>query len=179
MKHLALVVCLLVTVAFFSACKIFRPVAEPIPHLEDAAAIWTYITVDDPYTEWKQFDNAIGKIDGAPPHGNKVQVFPNELAYDSLYKDHVRFFPEGLVPAPVYRAEPGSIIVMENYGCDEGQLIFISLMYKRKGFAPSSGDWYWAVYYPDGQIANEGKIESCIDCHVSMAFDDYTFIRKW
>lgn len=161
MKKFPIVVCLLLAAVIFTACASKQKDTEAIPQT-DAAAVWKYITVTSPYTEWDNFKSTIGMIEAAPPHGPKAKVYANELANESIYK-----------------ADNGSIIVMEDYEEDGTTLRAVTLMQKRTGYNPQAGDWFWAKFSPDGTVEEEGKIEKCIECHVSMAFDDYTFIQEW
>lgn len=162
MKQCIMVACFISSLCLFTACSLLRPANVEMPPMTNAAALWQYITVTDPYTEWKQFDDTSGMKDGAPPHGPRIQIYPNKTASRSVYK-----------------ANEGSIIVMENYDKDEKTLLTINLMQKRPNYAPSAGNWFWAAYEPNGTVIEEGKIKRCVECHVSMAFDDYTFIHQW
>lgn len=130
--------------------------------MTDAATLWQYITVTNPYTEWRLTDETEGIKEADPPHGPLVRVYPNRIARISEYT-----------------ANEGAIIVMENYDKDGTTLLTIDLMQKRNNYAPSAGNWYWASYEANGTVIKEGKVKQCVECHVSMAFDDYTFIHKW
>lgn len=162
MRQFATVICIVTILSLITACSIFRPANQSQPPMTTAAALWQYITTTDLYTEWKQFGDTEGMLEGAPPHGPKIKIYPNRLANES-----------------VYTAKENSIIVMENYDKNGTTLLTINLMQKRSGYAPSAGNWFWATYEPDGTVIEEGRIKSCVECHVSMAFDDYTFIHQW
>lgn len=162
MKQCILFVCFISSLCLFTACSLFQPAKSDMPPMTNAAAIWQYITVTDPYKQWGQFDETIGMQDGAPPHGPRIQIYPNRTASRSVYK-----------------ANEGSILVMENFDKDGKTLLTINLMQKRPNYAPSAGNWFWVVYEPDGTVIEEGKIKRCVECHVSTAFDDYTFIHQW
>ncbi|SIN91178.1 cytochrome P460 family protein [Halodesulfovibrio marinisediminis] len=162
MKQRIMVVCFISSLCLFSACSIFKPYQGALPPMTDADALWQYITLTNPYTEWNQFDDTNGMKNGSPPHGARIQIYPNKIASRS-----------------VYQAEEGSIIVMENYDEDGTTLLTIDLMQKRPNYAPSAGNWFWASYEANGTVIEEGKIKRCVECHVSMAFGDYTFIHQW
>jgi hypothetical protein len=53
------------------------------------------------------------------------------------------------------------------------KLVAITVMYKVKGYNPEAGDWFWAKYGPDGKIAAEGKVNSCIECHGAKKANDF------
>ena len=119
-------------------------------------------------------DNVIRSFpyEGTEPHG---------FVLDTLYLD-----------ASVDGQE-GSLIVKRNFG-PEGvsidevmnnpgeHLDSVTVMFKREeGYAPESGDWFWAKYLPDGSLdqANEmpmsGKVAGCISCHSDAEGDDMLF----
>ena len=161
MKKLGIMVSLLLSAGIVVACSLQKTRTDDILQT-DAATLWTYITQTMPYTEWDRFKGTGELIDAAPPHGPKAKVYANELAKRSQYT-----------------ANDGSIIVMEDYEENGTTLRAVTLMQKRTGYNPEAGDWFWAKFSPDGTVIEEGKIQKCIECHVSMAFDDYTFIRQW
>ena len=61
----------------------------------------------------------------------------------------------------------------------------ITIMYRSKGYAPDSGDWYWVKYRPDGTVDKTppemgnmrlaGRLNGCINCHNAADGDDYVF----
>ncbi|WP_066857038.1 cytochrome P460 family protein [Halodesulfovibrio spirochaetisodalis] len=162
MKRFLTVVCISTIIFLFTACSLFRPVNQKTPPATSAAELWQFIKLKDNYSKWDQFDDAEGLLQAAPPHGPLVKIYANDIATGSTYT-----------------GRKGSIVIMENYENDGKTLLTINLMQKRPGYAPSAGDWFWATYEPSGKVLEEGKIKSCVECHVSMAFDDYTFIHKW
>ena len=70
----------------------------------------------------------------------------------------------------------GSIIVKENYSPEE-ELISVTSMYKKEGFNPEAGDWFWVNHTPDEEIDAAGKVQGCIDCHSQVENRDYLFIE--
>jgi len=163
MKQWIIFACFICFLCLFTACSsLLQPAKGPMPPMTSAAEIWQYINITDPYKKWDQYDDVVGMKDAAPPHGPRIQIYPNRIAEES-----------------VYQAEEGSIVVMENFDKDGKTLLTINLMQKRKNYAPSAGNWFWVEYEPDGTVIEEGKIKRCVECHVSMAFDDYTFIHQW
>ena len=96
------------------------------------------------------------------------------------------------------RGETGAVIVKRNYGGEgvskqsvannpEKYLMAVTVMYKRKGYDPEDGDWFWAKYNPDGSLAKNSKgvalagrvakdaSEGCIACHKAAPGGDFVF----
>lgn len=89
----------------------------------------------------------------------------------------------------------GQVIVKRNYGpagitIDEvannpsGNLAAVTVMFMREdGYAPDSGNWFWAKYLPDGSLDKSpdgaplaGRVASCIECHAGAEGEnDFTF----
>ncbi len=130
----------------------------------DAKAVWSYITKDSPYTKWKMWPGKEGIYPGKSPHGAFLKLYVNDIAYEAA---------KAAKPMP-----DGAIIVKENYAEDKKTLAAITPMYKKKGFNPEAGDWWWAKYKPDGTAAASGKVKSCIECHAAAKKADYLFSKK-
>lgn len=122
----------------------------------DAEALWTYITKDDPYTQWGYWPDHQGMQLGRAPHGANHKVFVNRLGLES-----------NMPPAAF-----GTIEVKENYNSDE-KLIAITVMYKIMGYNPGDGDWFWVKYTPEGHADKAGKPAGCIGCHGTRAANDF------
>lgn len=126
-----------------------------------AADLWKIIGQDKPYTEYGFWPGLEGIMPGKSPHGALVRTFVNNNALN-----------------PGQDAYPyGSIIVKENFTADT-TLAKLTVMYKVKGYNPGDGDWFWAVYTPEGMAEMEGKIESCISCHGMRKKDDFVLLRS-
>jgi Cytochrome P460 len=92
----------------------------------------------------------------------------------------------------------GAVIVKRNYGGDGASkqsvandptkyLKAVTVMYKRKGYDPEDGDWFWTKYNPDGTLAKspegmqlagrvaKGATEGCIACHRAAPGGDFVF----
>jgi hypothetical protein len=136
---------------------------EPVdtPETVNAADLWKRIGQDKPYTEYAFWPGVEGLMEGNAPHGALIKTFVNSKAL----KPTAAGYPYG------------SIVVKENYMPDT-TLAKLTIMYKVKGYDPRSGDWFWAVYTPDGAVEAEGKIQSCIGCHSVRGDDDYIFLRS-
>jgi hypothetical protein len=53
--------------------------------------------------------------------------------------------------------------------------MFLTVMYKFKGYNPEGGDWFWAKYARDGSVMASGKVEGCIKCHGRRKDNDYIY----
>jgi hypothetical protein len=101
---------------------------------------------------------------GNSPHGEKVKLYANR--------------PAAGRPAELPH---GSILVKENYDSTGEKLMSITVMYRSKGYAPDSGDWYWTKYEPDGKVSTmrgmriTGRVSMCVECHKSAGGGDYVF----
>lgn len=130
--------------------------------------LWSYLKSVH-YREWAPAgDNGDFQKSDAP-HGALVKTYMNRVAAGN--KDQL---------------PNGSIIIKENFSPDK-KLMAITLMYRSKGYNPESGDWYWAKFMPDGQVASmktpqgsmkiAGKVATCIKCHSGADGDDFAFFN--
>ncbi len=123
-----------------------------------------YITEENPYHEWELWPGTEKLYEGTEPHGVRLTTYVNEKALEGIR--------EGMLEENM---PDGSIIVKENYS-DEEELINVTSMYKKEGFNPDAGDWFWLVHTPDKEVENAGKIGMCIGCHRQVENRDYLFI---
>ncbi len=122
----------------------------------DATALWNYISKVSPYKQWGQFPDHKGMLASKSPHGAFTQIWASASALSAKK-----------APLPA-----GSIIVKEGMGQDK-KVSSVVVMYKVKGFNPEAGDWFWALYDPDGTAKASGKVAACISCHSVKADNDY------
>lgn len=127
----------------------------------DAQALWTYMTVGNPYQNYPTWPGKEGFYESTMPPGNILKLYINDLALDTVMNKK-GVFPEG------------ALLIKENY-TDDKKIFLITVMYKKKGFNPAGHDWYWVKYKPDGEVRLEGKVDACINCHVGVAGNDYVF----
>ena len=124
--------------------------------------LWTYITQTSAYDTWDFWADHMDLQPGAAPHGPYHKVYVNKRGLDSL-------------SAPVHY---GTLIVKENYGDEMGKdLKAVTVMYKVKGYNPEAGDWFWVKYTSGGVAEKFGKPEGCINCHASLADNDYIMVH--
>jgi hypothetical protein len=110
--------------------------------------------------------------EGTTPHGVMLETFYTETSVDG---------------------HTGALVIKRNYGAEDvtvddvldapaDHLQAVTIMFRRaEGYAPDSGDWFWAKYLPDGTLdqtpdgtAIAGLAQGCIACH-SGAGEDYLF----
>jgi hypothetical protein len=75
------------------------------------------------------------------------------------------------------RAPVGMRVVKAGHKTADGAVQALTVMGKMPpGYDPAHGDWYYGVLDPDGRTATmQGKLESCIACHVQVRDHDYLF----
>lgn len=107
--------------------------------------------------------------------------------------------PHGAVLQTFYTSatigeETGTLVVKRNYGPGgatadsvladpQEQLAAVTIMFRRdEGYAPDSGDWFWAKYLPDGTLDQTpdgtplaGLAAGCISCHSTAPGEDYLY----
>jgi hypothetical protein len=127
-----------------------------------AAALWNYIVKKNTYQKWNYFPDHKGMQPGRSPHGVFHKVFVNPIGLTAKKP-----------PYPY-----GTIVVKDNFNKAK-KLVAITVMYKVKGFDPGSGDWYWVVYRPGGQVRAAGKLKGCIRCHAGVANKDWVFVHDF
>lgn len=129
----------------------------------EGKAVWQYISKDNPYTNWSLWPGHKGMYPGKSPHGAFLKLYANDVAIEAAKQGK---------PMP-----DGAILVKENYAKDKKTLAAITPMYKKKGFNPEAGDWFWAKYGPKGKVMASGKVQSCIDCHAARKAQDWIFTK--
>ncbi|MFH1058439.1 MAG: cytochrome P460 family protein [Pseudomonadota bacterium] len=149
----------LILTAIAATAATAPPAGMPGP---DAAALWRYITQENPYQKWAQWGDFAGLQPGRSPHGDFVAVYVN---------------PPALQPAKLPLAA-GALVVKEGYTADK-KLKSLTVMYKAPGYNPAAGDWYWVRYSPAGQAGPEGRPAGCIGCHSPAAANDYVIAHQY
>ncbi|RJQ46763.1 MAG: hypothetical protein C4538_06220 [Nitrospiraceae bacterium] len=134
----------------------------PLPGIQ-AEAVYRYITIEDPYTNWDLWPGK-GKMFKARPPLDHITTYVNDNALNSIKVER--------------KMANGSIIVTENY-TDGKKLSALFVMYKIRGYNPPAGDWYWLQYDTNGKAVVAGKVEACIECHAKMKENDYIFTDKF
>ncbi|UCD67426.1 MAG: cytochrome P460 family protein [Betaproteobacteria bacterium] len=127
----------------------------------EGKAFIRYITEKDDYTKWPLFPGKGKLYKGAHPHGALLTTYVSPDAMTAIRGK------KGVIPS-------GGIIVKENYS-PEAKLAAVTVMYKKAGYNPDAGDWYWIKYAPNGAIEKEGKVAGCINCHRAVQGNDWVF----
>ena len=137
---------------------------------EFATTMWQFINREkSPYSKWASLpESPVAGIES--PHGTPSKVLYNDVAAKDLKQ-----------------LPPNSILLREEFDADGKKLRGVSVMYRVKGSAPQSGDWYWIEYRADGTLLRTsakdgnkplaGQINSCIACH-RKASSDFVFASR-
>ncbi|WP_245190996.1 cytochrome P460 family protein [Jannaschia formosa] len=110
---------------------------------------------------------------GTDPHGMMLETFYTDATVDGRERALVvkrNYGPEGLT-------------VDEVLGSRDDHLASVTVMFRREeGYAPDTGNWFWAKYLPDGSLDQTpegmpiaGTAQGCVSCHASAEGDDYLF----
>jgi hypothetical protein len=126
-----------------------------------AEELYMNITEEDDYREWSLMPGTGMKDPGQGVHGDMITVYVSDVALSAIENK------AGSLP-------DGSIIVKEGYNSN-GELERIVLMQKRDNYAPEDNDWFWAAYNASGEVVDEGRLESCQNCHAQVKDNDYIF----
>lgn len=120
---------------------------------------------DDAYKSWPRFPNAAPDLYPSGQHnGDYVRSYMNDVAAASL-SSFSGEFPDG------------SILVKEQYADPEGKTLNgHTVMYKREGYDPEHGDWYWIAFNPSGgTTTHNGMAEYCYGCHTAAKTNDWVY----
>lgn len=140
---------------------IVQAMSHEKPPAAEGKALYEYITQTSPYQQWSMWPGKEKLYPGTEPHGALLTTYVNDVALKGFKKWN------GGLP-------DGAIIVKENYMPDK-KLAAVTVMYKKAGFNPQAGDFFWLKYTPDGKIEAEGKVEMCIGCHRAAQKGDFLF----
>lgn len=150
----------LVLIAFTHLFAADHVAAENLPAAEGQAVI-NYIIEMSNYQKWALWPGHEKFYKGQHPHGALLTTYVSEEAFKAIQGK------AGVLPS-------GAFVVKENYS-QEKQLGAITVMYKKSGYNPAGGDWFWLKYKPDGTIEKEGKVGGCIGCHAAVKGNDWLF----
>ena len=151
----------------FTACGMRRSPEPELPALSlaeiNGETLWRHIMEDSDYTQYREWSEHSGIQPGQSPHGVWHRVFGNRTLFDVL-------------PISNSVAPDGTIIVKENFDSNK-ELRSITVMAKVRDWDSANGDWFWAMYAPDGTVNAEGSLNGCISCHEGMIDNDYVIIN--
>lgn len=98
------------------------------------------------------------------PHFERfITVYVNKLGEQAMMKG-------GTFPV-------GSVVMKEKREKQNGPVVLSTVMIKReKGYNPTCGDWEFAALNADAtKTDGEGKLESCMKCHIEQKKNDFVF----
>jgi hypothetical protein len=147
----------LAALVFAAGCA--APPPRPKPVFVSAEALWSSLQTQDYQKSWRMWPGKAAFYPGTKPHGALLTTYINDPAENAIH------YKSGSMPW-------GAIVVTENYTPDK-VLTDVTVMYKVNGYNPMQDDWFWAKYGPRGEVLYDGKVSSCIDCHSTMAQNDY------
>jgi hypothetical protein len=89
----------------------------------------------------------------------EVDIYANEAAQKAL-ASRSREVP------------PGAVVVEEHFEKTDKAAGPVMVMEKKeKGYSSDHGDWRWATVGSQGQLVNDGVVESCAGCHDDAPMD--------
>ncbi len=156
-----LLVCAIIFVFALSAPTLQAADAPAIPE-PTGQAVADYITKVSPFETWGRMPGTTPFRAGKAPHGELQNVYVNDIAMQAINA--------GTLPMP-----DGSIIVKDNFNKDK-QRMAITIMYKRAGYNPEGGDYFWLRLGPDMKPMVEGKLAACERCHIPAKSTDYLLL---
>ena len=125
----------------------------------------TYLEEFSDFETWAQDAQWEGVLPSQSAHGSSVQIWLNNLAMDAL--ENGEAYPDG------------AAIMKEGYVDEAGeQRKALTLMVKREGFAPDTGDWFWASYSDTDEVQLAGTPDYCVSCHGASSSDYVLFVEE-
>jgi len=119
----------------------------------------------DAYKDWARFPNADDKLYPSGQHnGDFVRSYMNDVAVAAI-TDFKGAFPDG------------TILVKEQYADEGGKTpTGHTVMWKRDGYDPEHGDWYWIAFNAKGETtSHDGMAPYCFDCHAAAKANDWVY----
>lgn len=140
-------------------------VNEDVAHAQE---LWQEIR---DYETWTEPEGFQGWQEGTSPHGAILRYYVNNVARRNVDAD-------------------GAVIVKANYSEEsEDALESLTIMEKREGYDPETGNWFYVKYSPQGSVmenpqgmklaglVGKGMDAGCIACHAKAGGDDYLFMN--
>jgi hypothetical protein len=171
------------TVAALAVVSLFGLVAFAQDDGQDVNASWAQVLLDSyqdaPYTDWA-FEPGVpeGFYVGVEPHGLILRTYVNDIAAED-FGSGADSFSEGAVLMKENHMPTGvDVGMMEQQAAVDdfdGDLAAWTFMVKVPGYAPDSGDWFWAKINADGSLAAAGSPGGCVGCHSQVEDNDWVF----
>lgn len=160
-QHRTLLIALTILLAALACGQALSMSAGKALPPADGQAVIDYLTKTHPYQNWALWPGKGKLYEGQHPHGAFLTTYVNEVALKGI-------------KAKAGTLRDGAIIVKENY-TPEKTLSAVTVMFRKAGFNPEGGDWFWLKYAPDGTLQKEGKVAGCINCHQAVRTNDWLF----
>jgi len=148
-------------VAFAAALLTLSACSEESPSRE----VYDLAIAGDAYKDWARFPNATDALYPSGQHnGDFVRSYMNDVAVAAI-ADFKGTFPDG------------TILVKEQYADAEGKTSNgHTVMWKRDGYDPEHGDWYWIAFNAKGETTSaDGMAPYCSDCHTAVKANDWVY----
>lgn len=132
---------------------------------DPAREVYDLAIAGDAYKSWPLFPGASPDLYPSAQHnGDHVRSYMNDVAAAAL-AGFSGEFPDG------------SILVKEQYADAAGTTLNgHTVMWKRAGFDPAHGDWYWVAFTGTGETTvHNGMAAYCYDCHAAATANDWVF----
>ncbi len=113
------------------------------------------------YHAWPQTDFWTGVQEGAGIHGPWVQIWWNQVAFDTIQGQGGGDMPVGAIAVKDAYRNPG-----------DTEVTAYVAMWKTEDYG-----WFFARWTPDGTVTHEGKPEFCMGCH--SAGQDWVLGEPW
>ena len=132
---------------------------------DPAREVYDLAIAGDAYKGWERFPGAAPDLYPSAQHnGDFVRSYMNDVAVAAI-DGFTGEFPDG------------SILVKEQYADAEGKTLNgHTVMWKREGFDPEHGDWYWVAFSGTGATTvHDGMAPYCSDCHAAVKANDWVY----
>ena len=117
---------------------------------------------------WKELHLLNEKPFKSFEHHAYIDIYVNDLAKDSYVNKKTKFKVGSLIIKPLYPQQKRENIAR-----------LVIMMKMDKNYDNNFNDWWYGVYDKTGtQMWHEGKILSCINCHIHAKETDYLFSHK-
>lgn len=101
-------------------------------------------------------------------HRAYVDIYVNSLAKDAYINKKSKFKVGSLIVKPLYPEKKRENIAR-----------LVIMMKMKKGYDEDFNDWWYGVYDETGsEMWHQGKIVSCIACHIGAEDTDYLFTQS-
>ena len=108
-----------------------------------------------------------------------LKLLPPELAEDEAFQQRFRREAHAVAAITDFKGAfpDGTILVKEQYADEGGKTpTGHTVMWKRDGYDPEHGDWYWIAFNAKGETtSHDGMAPYCFDCHAAAKANDWVY----